>query len=207
MNMHEDMRAMLNPYLDNELHGRRLLEFEFHLATCKSCQNELKELRLVSDLLKTAPEPEFMPADRFVSNLIMHLPRRDLYNPHSKPGSLAWWLIPAGLMGAWLFVQTAFSLTNLVMAVKATGMFGQAVAWFGGSQQTLWFSAATSLFERPVGGVQSALSLLNGLNIFGVNLLEGFLWQALIVLLYWGWLFAWWLHRRSRTVQMENGSL
>jgi hypothetical protein len=76
----------------------------------------------------------------------------------------------------------------------------------GGSQQTIWFSAVTSLFGRPVGGVESTLSLLNGLNVFGVNLLEGFLWQALIVLLYWGWLFAWWLYRRSQTVQMENGS-
>jgi hypothetical protein len=205
MNMHEDMRAMLNPYLDNELHGRRLLEFESHLASCKSCQNELKELRLVSALLQASPEPEFMPADRFVSNLNMHLPRRNSYDLHSKPGSVAWWLIPAGLMGAWFFVQTVFSLTNLVTAAKATGMFGQAVAWLGGSQQTIWFSAATSLFGRPVSGVESTLSLLNGLNVFGVNLLEGFLWQSLIVILYWGWLLAWWLHRRSRTVQMENG--
>ena len=40
--------------------------------------------------------------------------------------------------------------------------------------------------------------LLNELNVFGVNLLEGFLWQALIVLLYWGWLFVW-----SRTSPTE----
>ncbi len=204
--MHEDMRALLNPYLDNELHGTRLRELELHLAWCEACQDELKKLRHVSDLLLAVPVPEFMPVERFVINLNMRLPRRTLHDTPSKPGSLAWWLVPVGLLGAWFFTQTVFTLTNVVTAAQTTGMFGQVADRLAGGQQTIWFAATTSLFGAQVGGVQSTLSVLNGLNVFGVKLLQGFLWQALLVLLYWCWLFVLWLRRRQSSVQMGNAS-
>jgi hypothetical protein len=204
--MHEDMRKLLNAYLDGELNGTRLLEIELHLASCEYCQSEIKELRLVSDLLQAAPIPEFMPAERFVSNLTFHLPRRTMRDLPPKPGSLAWWLIPAGLLGAWLFVQTVITLTNLVMAANTIGLLGQAANWLGGGQQTIWFAIATSLFGGPAGGAQSGLYLLNELNIFSTNLLDGFLWQALIVFLYWSWLFVWWLRSRPQPMEMSNAS-
>ena len=62
----------------------------------------------------------------------------------------------------------------------------------------------TSLFGSQAGVTQSALTLLNKLNVYGVNLLDGFLWQALIVLLYWGWLSIWWFRRRPRPMKVEN---
>jgi hypothetical protein len=40
---------------------------------------------------------------------------------------------------------------------------------------------------------------LNRLNVLGVNWLDGFLWQALIISLYWGWLFAWSRRHRQNT--------
>ena len=198
--MHEDMRTLLNAYLDGEQHGTRLREMETHLAACESCRNELEELHLVSDLLRVAPTPEFMPVERFVSNLNLRLPRRTLRDLPRKSGSLVWWLIPAGLLGAWFFVQTVFSLTDMVAAMNTTGMLGQAANWLGGGQQMIWFAAMTGLFGGQAGGVQSTLSLLNGLNVIGANLLEGFLWQALIVLLYLGWLFIWLFRRRPQPV-------
>jgi hypothetical protein len=206
MNMHEDMRTLLNAYLDGELHDTRLLEIQRHLSSCESCRNELIELRLVSDLLRADPPPEFMPAERFVSNLTLSLPRRNLQDLPQKSGSLAWWLVPAGLLGVWFFVQTVFALTDVVTAVGLTGMPGHIVNWLGGGHQMVWFVAVASLFGGQSGGVQSTLSLLNGVNVLGANLLKGFLWQALIVMLYWGWLFAWWLLRRSQPMQMENAS-
>ncbi len=36
--MHEEMRALLNAYLDGELQGRRLREMETHLESCAECQ-------------------------------------------------------------------------------------------------------------------------------------------------------------------------
>ncbi len=139
-----------------------------------------------------------MPAERFVSNLNLRLPRRSLHDLPPKPGSLAGWLVPAGLLGAWFFVQTVFILANMVTAAQATGLLGQAATWLGGGQQTLWFSAMTSFSGTQAGGLQSTLSLMNGLDIIGVNLLMGFLWQALIVLLYCGWLLFWWFNRRPQ---------
>jgi anti-sigma factor RsiW len=204
--MHEDMRALLNAYLDGELHGTRLLEVKLHLDSCESCRNELKELHLVSDLLKAAPTPEFMSAERFVSNLNLSLPRRTLRDLPTKPGSLAWWLIPAGLLGAWFFVQTVFTLTGMVTAAQTAGLLGQAASQLGGGQETVWFTAVISLFGAQAGGAQSTLSLLNQLNVTGANLLNGFLWQALIVLLYWVWLFVWWLRRRPQLMKIMNMS-
>ncbi len=205
--MHEDMRKLLNAYLDGELHGTRLEDMKLHLGSCEACRNELKDLRLVSDLLQAAPVPEFIPAERFASNLAMRLPRRTFHDLPPEPGSLAWWLVPGALLGAWFFVQTVFTLTGLVTAADITGMLGQAATWLGGAhQQTVWFAAVVAMFGRPAGGLQSTFSLLNQLDIFGTNLLDGFLWQALIVLLYWSWLSVWWLRRRPRTIKMDYTS-
>jgi anti-sigma factor RsiW len=202
--MHDEIRSLLNAYLDGELRGARLSEMKLHLATCESCQNELKELHLVSDLLQSAPVPEITPTERFASNLALRLPRRSVRELPPKPGSLAWWLVPAGLLGAWFFVQTVFILSNAVTAAQTTGLLGQAAGWLGSAKQTLWFSTLTGFSGLQAGGLRSTLSLLNVMDIFGVNFLVGFLWQALIVLLYWGWLLAWWIRRRPQSVQLEK---
>ena len=204
--MHEDMRTLLNAYLDGELHGWRLLEMQTHLAACATCRNELKELRLVSDLLQADPAPELPHAERFVSQLTLSLPPRTRRDRHPKPGSLAWWLVPAGLLGVLFFVQTVFILTNVITAVNMTGLLGQAASWLGSGQESIWFSAVTSLFGGQAVGAQPTLSLLNNVSVFGANLLSGFLWQAVIVLLYWAWLSIWWLRRGSRPMKMRKAS-
>jgi len=202
--MHEEMHTLLNSYLDGELHGQRLREMETHLSSCSACQDGLRELRLVSEFLQAGSAPEVIPAERFISELTLSLPRRPLHNRSSKPGSLAWWLVPAGLLGAWFFVQTVLTMTDVVTAAKLTGMLGQAASWLGSGQETIWFSTVTSLFGRQAIESQPTLSLLNNTNVFAANLLSGFLWQAVIGLLYWAWLFFWWLRRSPRTAKMQN---
>jgi anti-sigma factor RsiW len=204
--MHEEMRELLNAYLDGELHGWRLQEMETHLASCAACRNELSELRLVSNQLQADPTPEFTSTERFVSQLTLNLPRRPLRDRSPKPGSLVWWLVPAGLLGAWFFVQTVFALTDMVTAANITGLLGHATSWLGSGQETIWFSAATSLFGRQAAGAQPTLSLLNNVSVFGANLLGGFLWQAAIVFLYWAWLFIWWLRGGRQSMKMRNAS-
>ena len=198
--MHKDMHPLLNAYMDGELQGTSLQEFKIHLASCEICQDELKELSLVSDLLHAAPIPEFMPAERFASNLMLNLPRRALSNLPMQPGQVAWWLIPVGLLVAFFFVQTVFTLTNLVTAASAIGLLGQFGNWFGGEKLTIWFVAVTNLFGGQVNAIRATLTWLNELNVFGVILLTSFLWQALIVLLYWGWLFVWSFRRRQKSL-------
>jgi len=205
--MHEKTCTLLNAYLDGELHEQRLREMETHLASCAACQNELRELRLVSDLLQADTVPVFTPTERFVSQLTLSLPRRTLGKQLPKPNSPAWWLVPVGLLGAWFFVQTVFTLTDLVSAANLTGLLGHASGWLGGgAQESIWFSTATSLFSGQEAGAQPTLSLLNNVSVFGANLLSGFLWQAVIVLLYWAWLSIWWLGRGPRPMEMRNAS-
>ncbi len=200
--MHDDMRTLLNAYLDNELHGTRLLEMKMHLASCRECREELKGLRRVSDLLQAAPVPAFMPAERFVSNLSLKLERRTLRDRPPKPGSLAWWLVPAGLLVSWFFVRTVFTLTGMVTAAEATGLLGNTANWLGSGQQAIWFKAVTDLFGA--GAAQSTLSTLNEVSVFGMNLLSGLLWQAGIIFLYWGWLVVWWLRRGPKPMKIST---
>jgi hypothetical protein len=201
--MHGDMRVLLNGYLDGELHGARLLEMEHHLATCESCRKELMELRQISELLQADSSPEFVPVERFVSNLALRLPRRILHVRPQEHGFLAWWLVPAGLLGAWFFVQAVFVLNDTLTAMNLAGMLGQAANWLGGGQQMAWFTAVMGLFGSQLGGSQSTLSLLNQVNVLGVDWLKGFLWQTLIVSTYCGWL-VFWLSRRSQHIRMDN---
>ena len=204
--MHEEMRELLNAYLDGELHGRRLQEMETHLASCTACRDELAELRMVSNLLHAKPAPDVTPAERFVSQLTLSLPRRSLRLRTPKPGSLAWWLVPAGLLGTWFFVKTVFTLTDVVTAANMTGLLGHAASWLGSGQETIWFRAATNLFGGQAAGAQPTLSLLNNVSVFGMNLLSGFLWQAAIVLIYWAWLFIWWFRGDWRPMKIRKAS-
>jgi hypothetical protein len=202
--MHEDMRTLLNAYLDGELHGRRLLEMQAHLASCEACQVELKELRLVSNLLQASSAPEVLPTERFISQLTLSLPRLPQRDQSPSSSSLAIWLVPAGLLGAWFFVQTVFALTNMVTAANITGLLGNADRWLGGSQTSIWFSAAANLFGGQAVRTLPTLSLLNNLSVFGANLVSGFLWQAVIVLFYWVWLFILWLRRGPKPMKMQK---
>jgi anti-sigma factor RsiW len=203
--MHKEMRSLLNAYLDGELHGRRLHELETHLASCEACQDELQDLRQVSELLQADPITDAMPVERFVSQMTLRLPRRSQPVRSPKPGSLVWWLVPAGLFGTWIFVQTVFTLTNVVTAANASGLLGSAFTWLGGGQESIWLSAASGLFGGQLTA-QPLLSLLNNVSVFGANLVGGFLLQAVIVLLYVAWLGAWWIRRQSRLEKIQNVS-
>jgi anti-sigma factor RsiW len=201
--MHEDMRPLLNVYLDGELQGLRLRQLESHLATCADCRNELNDLRRVSELLKAAPLPETLPVERFVANLTLTLPRRRLEDRPSKPGSLLWWLVPVGLLGGWFFLRTTFAILDAAALANASGLFGQASAWFHSSgQQAAWVTVIRLIAggEMSAGG-QSLLNLLNTANNIGGELFSGFLWQAAIALVYMGWLAAWWIRRRPQPIK------
>ncbi|MDI6769887.1 MAG: zf-HC2 domain-containing protein [Anaerolineales bacterium] len=213
--MCENMPTLLNAYLDGELHGQRRLEVKKHLVSCAACRNDLQELRTVSDLLRAAPAPAFLPVERFVAQLILRLnaqdialqlPRRALRDRSPKPDSWAGWLVPAGLLGVWFFLRTIFTLTTAISAADASGLLGQASAWFtGGQTQAAWFAAITSLFGGQMSAAQqSTLSLFNQVSVFGGDLFSGFLWQAVVVLLYWGWLAAWWFRHAPQPARVTT---
>jgi anti-sigma factor RsiW len=201
--MHEDMHNLLNAYLDGELHGTRRLEMKNHIASCPSCQEEIKELQTISELLQAAPVPDFISPERFISNLTLSLPRRDQPVRSMKPAPMIWWLAPVGLLLAWFFVRTVFTLASVVAVTDSANLLGQASSWFGEGLDAFWFPAMSGLLAGQGAGISSALSLLNEINVIGADLLSGFLWQAGIALLYMGWLALWWFTRRP---QLNNGA-
>lgn len=203
--MTEHASEWLNAYLDGELGGLRQRQVEQHLERCAACRAELEALRGLSALLReTPPAAEFTPTGRFVTNLMLSLPRRPDASQPRKAASLGWWLAPAGLLGAWFFLRTVLTLTGVFTAADATGLLGQANAWFTSSQpQAAWFVAITSLFGSQMSAAQqSTLSLFNQVSVFGGDLFSGFLWQAAIVLLYWVWLAAWWFRHAPRPMKI-----
>ncbi|MBI5932516.1 MAG: zf-HC2 domain-containing protein [Chloroflexi bacterium] len=191
--MHNQLFPLLNAYLDGELRGPRLRDMERHLADCATCQRELDDLRRVSDLLRAAPSPAFTPADRFASNLTLLLPRRPQGSHPSKVPPAAWWLVPAGLLGLWVFIQTVSALTNFVYAAEASGMLAQIAPGLSvGQTQTAWFAAASNLLDVQLNASQqSTLSMLNQVNLFGVNFLQSIFWQAGLLALCVIWFLAW----------------
>jgi hypothetical protein len=202
--MHDQMRSLLNAYLDGELHGPLLADMQNHLTTCKSCREELEQLRRVSDLVRKAPHPEFSPADLFTSRLALNLPRRPLRERSPKMVLQAKWLIPVGLLAAWFFVRTVFLLTDIITTANLTGWLGQATSWLGGGEKSLWFSTATSLFGRQLAEMPS-ISWLNSTSIFASSLISGFLVQLTIILLYFSWLVSLWLNKGQQKMKASNG--
>lgn len=203
--MHNQLFPLLNAYLDGELRGTRLRDMERHLADCAICQQELDDLRRVSDLVRAAPTPAFPPADRFASNLSLLLPRRPQQSRPSKIPSAAWWLVPAGLIGLWFFLQTVSTLTNFVYAAEASGMLGQVAPNLSvGQTQTAWFAAASNLFSVQMSASQqSTLSMLNQANVIGVNFLQSLFWQAGLLGLCAIWYLAWKIWGEPAPVQIE----
>ena len=203
--MHNQLFPLLNAYLDGELRGPRLRDMERHLADCATCQQELDDLRRVSDLVRAAPTPAFTPADRFASNLTLLLPRRPQQSRPAKVPPAAWGLIPAGLLGLWFFIQTVSALTNFVYAAEASGMLGQVAPGLSvGQTQTAWFAATSNLFGVQMSASQqSTLSMLNQANVFSVNFLQSLFWQAGLLALCVIWFLAWKIWGEPSPVQIE----
>ena len=204
--MSEHIVEWLGAYHDGELRGARLRQIEEHLAGCAECQTRLDELQGLSALLHEAvPSAEFLPTGRFVDNLMLNLPRQSTQPQKRKVSEIAWWLIPAGLLGAWSFLQITFWLSSVFMTASNSGLLGSGLAWLQGSPyQTQWFAAIMNLTGGHIDGVfQPVLVYLNNSDAFLWNLAGQIELQVLIAVLYLGWLGAWWL--RSHQPSMEPG--
>ncbi len=203
--MPEHVTQWLGAYYDGELRGARLRQVENHLAECADCQAELEGMRSLSTLLKeTAPEGDFLSAERFAANLALRLPRQpEMPQPRSKALEIGWWLVPIGTLGMWLFIQVTFLLRSTILFAVDAGLFGSNLAWMQGNPPQMgWFAAAMNLFGKQVGlAGQAALSGLNDAHLFVTHAAESLLPQVLLAVLYLGWLAAWWLGQQAQMSQ------
>jgi len=183
----------LSAYLDGELKGGRLQRVEEHLSGCEACRDELEALRGLSALLQNVPPAEFPAHERFVSQVNLRLPPRPVRMTGRKVAEVGWWLIPIGLLAAWIFFSSVVLVSDMLTAANTVGLLD---------------GAGSYLVSRPpenavLTSVLGQVGLLEGDNLLWAestesytrNLLPQFIWQISIALLYLAWIAIGWARR------------
>ena len=127
--MSKHITEWLNAYLDGELNSKQLQHVEAHLAECQDCQAELESLESLSSLLQEVPAPEFTSPERFAAQVNLRLPHRRTVTPEHKVLEIGWWMIPVGLLGAWVFIGTSFFVNDILSAANNFGLLTGVSNW------------------------------------------------------------------------------
>jgi anti-sigma factor RsiW len=186
----------LNAYVDGELKGMRLRQVEEHLAECEVCQAELDSLQGLSSLLQKAPAAEFTPNEKFVSQVNLRLPQKQIKSRKSKAIEVGWWMIPIGLLTAWIFFSTAVLVSDMVSAANNFGLLDNATALLGSdsTNNAVW-TARLGQFGVLQG---DSLQWAEETESYTRNVLPQFIWQVSIALLYLTWIAIWWARQTRR---------
>ncbi len=195
--MPKHMHEWLNAYLDGELRGSRLRDVEAHLAECLACQAELDSLAVISNLLHEVPEPEYMPAERFASQISLRLPQRQVRSTRNQAFEIGWWMVPVALLAAWIFINTSFFLRDLISMAGTLGFVNSVSDWliFGSTAEAYW-TATLGQFGVLSG---ESLDLVAAAESVTRASLPQISLQLSIALLYLGWIAVWWTrHTRQR---------
>jgi anti-sigma factor RsiW len=199
--MDEHVNQWLGAYLDGELNLEKRRMVEAHLETCSSCRADLEELTSLSNLLKTtAKENSLVPDARFAAQVALKLPRRQEQPLAATVVKIGWWLAPAGILGAWVFLQAVLVVTGLAQAAGLAGSQNGSLAWLSGlSGQNAVTSTLSNLVDGRLGQTVSSLLyyLGNGTDL-GWSLIVPVVFQAALALLFVSWLAAWWFRNYSK---------
>lgn len=195
--MNEHVSAWLGAFHDGELEGWRLHQVKSHLAQCDACRAELDRLQALSTLLRASPAASHLtPAERFVAQVGLRLPRHQEHPIWYRAASIGWRLTPVGLFGTYAILQAVFIVTGIVMLALRLG--GEPAR-----QSAVWFNSLGAGLNdlAPIG--LPALDSVLPVN-WDVVLYLGL--TAVIGLLYWSWLATWWVrrHHRPRAGWEEN---
>ena len=196
--MSNHVMEWLNAYFDGELKGTRLRQVEEHLAECETCQAELDALQGLSAMLQEVPGAEFPSAERFATQVNLLLPQRRTAAPRRQLLEVGWWMIPVGLLMAWVFVSTAVLVSDVFSAADSFGLLDDTTSALvaGSSDHAVWTSTLgqVGLLEGDFLGWAEAT------ESFTRNVLPQFIWQVSIAVLYLTWIAIWWA-RQTRQGQ------
>ena len=115
---------------------------------------------------------------------------------------IGWWLVPVGLVVAWIFLSTTLLVSNMVIRADEFGLLDSASARLVSSAPN----------EAYWSGALGQFGILTGDNLQWAEMLESFtrisasqiFWQIAIALLYLSWLAIWWARH---TLQGSGQSL
>jgi predicted anti-sigma-YlaC factor YlaD len=199
--MNGHVTPWLAAYHDGELKGRRLRQVEEHLVECTACRAELNELQCLSTLLHESPAAEgLLPPERFVAQVGLRLERRPTKPIWQRTLETGWRLAPAGLIGAWAFVQAVFivaGLTLIVLQVSGIDVLGLQQA----TRSETWLAAGLNYLGAELGN--TTLSVLKTLNVLALGLAFYLTATIAIAMLYWSWLASLWTRRRHQQIQAQ----
>lgn len=202
--MSNHITEWLSAYFDGELKGRQLQQVEEHLAECEACQAELESLQGLSALLQEVPVGEFTSHERFVSQLNLRLPQRQVKATRNNVMEVGWWMIPIGLLAAWIFFSTAMLISDVVSAADNFGLLDNTTASLisDSSDNAEW----TSRLEQAGVLKGDSLQRAETTESFTRNVLPQFIWQVSIAMLYLTWIAIWWArHTRQGHGQLLEG--
>lgn len=172
--MSDHVNGWLTAYFDGELGERKSHKVEAHLGECRSCRMELERLIAMRALLQEHPEATtLIPAELFVAQVGLQLPRRS-GRPITRSGlETIWRLVPVLLLSTWVFVQTLFIMTTLTGFAFDLG---------------LWSDLPDGLSPFSPPGLSTTVVWNLGLS-------------ALIGILLLSWVASWWI--RSHNAPQE----
>src|SRR6266498_497632 len=191
--MLDHVSEWLNAYHDGELHGNRLQHVEEHLAECELCQAELESMEGLSNLLHKVPAPEFIPIERFATQVNLRLPHEQRRVARKQIVEVGWWMIPVGLVGAWIFVTASAILGDVLSTASQFGLLSGLSSWIStGPLNDVYVSASLGQ-----AGVLSGTSLnwAETTETLTRISLPQIILQISIALLYLSWLAIWWAGR------------
>jgi len=199
--MSNHVSEWLNAYYDGELHGNRLHQVEAHLAECELCQKELESLDRLSNVLHMVPAPEFVSAERFASQVSLRLPHKQMIVPRKQILEMGWWMVPIGLLTVWVFIGTAFFISDILSAANNLGLLGGISSWLAfGSSNSVYWSATLGQFGVLSG---NSLNWAESTEALTRTSLPFITLQISIALLYLSWMAIWW----ARRTRQGNGQL
>ena len=199
--MSSHVSEWLNAYHDGELHGSKLHHVEEHLAECEVCQAELESLESLSNLLQKASVPEFTPTERFATQVSLRLPRKQRNISRKQILEIGWWMIPVGLLAAWVFVATSAYVGDILSAASHLGLVSGLSNWFVPSPSSGIYLSATLGQAGLLHG--ASLHWAENTETFTRTSLPEISLQVSVALLYLSWLAIWW----ARHTRREHGQL
>ena len=188
--MSNHIAEQLNAYMDGELKGKQLHQVEEHLAECEACQAELESLQGLSSLLQEVPAPEFTSNERFVTQVNLLLPeRRNVATTRNRILEFGWWMIPVGLLTAWIFLSTSSLISNAVSVADNFGIIDSTTVFISDpSENAAWTARLGQVGVLKGEGLQWAETT----ESYARNVLPRLFWQVSIACMYLAWIAIWW---------------
>lgn len=203
--MSDHVLELLGAYIDGELGGGQLRKVETHLDECQPCLEEYYALQALSSTLHSAPFPAFPIPERFAADVALRLPRVPVKPMRAKVLEVGWWLVPVGLIVAWIFVSTTILISNMVAAAGEFGLLDSASEWLVAGSSGTGYSTFMGQIGLLEGG---SLEWFAVSESFSRTLITSIFWQIAIAMLYLSWFAIWWArHTRQGLGQpMDSGS-